>query len=91
MLEQRINILPVDKLAEIVGGRYRLVTLINRRLRQIMDGSPVLVEQKPNERLIETVAREIEAKKIWLEMPDDTVPVASNAHQDISELFDMDS
>lgn len=88
MLEQHINILPVDKLAGIVGGRFRLVALINRRMRELLHGSPMLVPFKQGERMIETVAREIEEGKIWLELPQEEM-ITTQA-DDFHELFDMD-
>lgn len=45
-----------------VGGYYNFVTIINRRLKEIRNGEPPMVETHDSEDEIDLVVREIEAK-----------------------------
>ena len=56
-----------DRLAEIVGGKFRLTRLISLRLRDLYNGAPLLVERKRNEANLAAVCREIEDGLISLE------------------------
>lgn len=87
MLHDELEILPVDRLARKVGGRFRLVTLVSKRLRAVNNGDPYLVEAHPGERPIETVCREIEEGKIWLETPEDAYATMREA-EDMEDLLD---
>lgn len=60
--------LNIDKLSKIVGGRYRLVALIQKRLRELYVGKPPLIEDYEGLKAYEIVAAEIEQEKIWLVM-----------------------
>ncbi len=53
-------------LAQAAGGRFRLVTLMQKRLRELQQGAPPLVENIENLEDYEIVAEEIRQKKIWL-------------------------
>jgi DNA-directed RNA polymerase subunit K/omega len=46
---------------EKVGGYYNFVTLINRRLKELRNGEPPMVESSQGEDEIDLVVREIEA------------------------------
>lgn len=53
-------------LALAAGGRFRLVSLMQKRLRELQQGAPPLVENIENLADYEIVAEEIRQKKIWL-------------------------
>lgn len=58
--------LNLDELSEIVGGRIRLVSLMQKRLRELGQGMRPLVESVEGLQDFEIVAEEIRQKKIWL-------------------------
>jgi len=72
-LYDSLHSIPLDQLAEKVGGRHKLTFLIAQRLCQINAGSPLLVEQGENEALLAAVCRELDEGKIWLEIPDEEI------------------
>jgi len=49
-----------------VGGYYNFVTLINRRLKELRNGEPPMVETSLHEDEIDLVVREIEASLLEL-------------------------
>ena len=53
-------------LSQTAGGRFRLVTLMQKRLRELQQGAPPLIENIENLADYEIVAEEIRQKKIWL-------------------------
>ncbi|MFM9996321.1 MAG: DNA-directed RNA polymerase subunit omega [Phycisphaerales bacterium] len=61
-----IEALKSDEIVERAGGRFKLCTLIQRRLVQIMDGARPLVERQGRSDL-EIVIAEVMQKKITLE------------------------
>jgi DNA-directed RNA polymerase subunit omega len=61
-----IEALKSDKIVEKVGGRFKLCTLIQRRLVQLMEGARPLVERQGRSDL-EIVIDEILHDKITLE------------------------
>jgi len=61
-----IEALKSDRIVEKVGGRFKLCTLIQRRLVQLMEGSRPLVERQGRSDL-EVVIDEILHDKITLE------------------------
>ncbi|MHC4871339.1 MAG: DNA-directed RNA polymerase subunit omega [Planctomycetota bacterium] len=89
MQHEAVKMLHTDKLADIVGGRYALTSLVAKRMRQLNGGAQPLVEEKPGERLIELVCREIETGKIWIEKPEIS-EIENEGFDDISELMDME-
>lgn len=54
----------IDELAKKAGGRFRLVALVQKRMRELQKGLPPLVERKPT--LFETVLEEVRTGAIWL-------------------------
>ncbi len=80
---ESLHNLPLDQLAEKVGGRHRLTVLISRRLRMFNAGAPYLVERQGNESLISVAAREILADKIWLD-------TAEYENEEVAAASDMD-
>jgi DNA-directed RNA polymerase subunit omega len=63
-----IEALKSEKIVEKAGGRFKLCTLIQRRLIQIMEGGRPLVERNGRSDL-EVVIEEIMQDKITLEFP----------------------
>ena len=62
----------IDEMAEKVGGRFILASLIQRRLQEIVLTAPHVLHQT-EESPIRMVLREIEEGKIELETDDDVV------------------
>ena len=58
--------LELDELTRIVGGRFCLVSLMQKRLRELQLGHPPLIENPEGMAPFEIVAEEIRQKKIWL-------------------------
>lgn len=57
--------IPLDELTEKVGGRFRLVSLVQKRMRELQRGLPPLVDS-PSKDLMDTVVLEIKAGKVSL-------------------------
>ena len=53
----------IDKLDEVVGGRFKLTALLQRRIQEVIRGSPRLIEGKTP---LRSALAEIEAGKIEL-------------------------
>jgi DNA-directed RNA polymerase subunit omega len=80
-----IEALKSDAIANKVGGRFKLCTLIQRRLIQLMEGSRPLVERHGRSDL-ELVIEEILQDKIELDFtPQPTLPPAE-AEEPVGEL-----
>lgn len=74
-----IEALKSDEIVEKIGGRFKLCTLIQRRLVQLMDGARPLVERQGRSDL-EIVIDEILQEKITLEyVPEAALPPAPSA------------
>ncbi|WP_437226219.1 DNA-directed RNA polymerase subunit omega [Planctomicrobium sp. SH661] len=73
-----LNELKEDSLAKKVGGRFKLSTLIQKRLVQLNRGSPPLVETqgKPS---MATVIEEILTDKIYLDASQNVIIAKDNA------------
>lgn len=56
-----------DALIDKVGGRFKLATLIQKRLVALMKGAPPLVELNTKDRM-KIVLREIVEDKIYLDL-----------------------
>ena len=54
----------IDDLVKKAGGRYGLVTLIQKRMRELQRGLPSLVERKTT--FLETAIDELVGDKVWL-------------------------
>lgn len=91
MQHESVKLIDIDILSAKVGGRFQFTSLVAKRLRAVNAGAPFLVEPEPGERAIETICREIEEGKVWLERatPAET-EVATVEAEDIDELLDMD-
>jgi DNA-directed RNA polymerase subunit K/omega len=66
----------IDELAEKVGGRFRLASLIQRRLQEVIRMAPHALHQA-EESPIRMVIREIEEGKIDLETDDEKVDASA--------------
>lgn len=58
------------KLIDKVGGRFRLTSLIQKRMHELVEGSRPLIEDTKGRTMIEVVIQEILQDKItWQEEP----------------------
>jgi DNA-directed RNA polymerase subunit omega len=57
-----------EEIIKKVGGRFRLSSLIQKRLVALNSGSRPLVDAEENEDRLQTVIREILEDKIYLDM-----------------------
>lgn len=83
MLEE----LKEEEIVNKVGGRFKLSTLIQKRLVQLNRGSRPLVEN-PSTNKMETVLQEILQDKIFLSSSGELAVVGEH---DEGDLLDMDS
>lgn len=63
-----MNPITLDKMLTKVGGKYRLVSLYQKRLRELQRGLPALVQAEDEEPLESLVCREILDGKVDLLM-----------------------
>ena len=63
MIEELKDIALADK----VGGRFKLTALIQRRLKELMDGSRPLIEDTQGKTQLEIVIQEILQDKIAID------------------------
>ena len=63
MIEELKDIALADK----VGGRFKLTALIQRRLKELMDGSRPLIEDAQGKTQLEIVIQEILQNKIAID------------------------
>ncbi len=83
MLEE----LKEEEIVNKVGGRFKLSTLIQKRLVQLNRGSRPLVDNPPENKM-EIVLQEILQDKIFLSEPGE-MTLATEQHD--GDLLDMDS
>lgn len=83
MLEE----LKEEEIVNKVGGRFKLSTLIQKRLVQLNRGSRPLVEPAPQDKM-EIVLQEILQDKIYLSSAGE---LAVSESSDDGDLLDMDS
>ncbi len=76
-----------EEIVNKVGGRFKLSTLIQKRLVQLNRGSRPLVDNPPENKM-EIVLQEILQDKIFLSAPDE-MALATEQHD--GDLLDMDS
>jgi DNA-directed RNA polymerase subunit omega len=62
-MEEKIRI--IDELDQKVGGRFRLTSLLQKRIRELVAGAPRLVEIK-SDNPIDVAIAEVRAGKIEL-------------------------
>ena len=87
MLEE----LKEEKLINKVGGRFKLSTLIQKRIVQLKQGSRVLVDTNGNENQMRVVLQEILQDKIFLD-ENDEVQLAPDAEPvtDVPDINPLD-
>ena len=68
MLEE----LKSEEIYNKVGGRFKLVALIQKRMNEIMQGGRPLIENTEGRTLLEIVVQEIMQDKITIDMGDET-------------------
>ncbi len=59
----------LEKMSKKVGGKFRLASLMQKRVRELLFGSPKLVETEHRD-YFEIALLEIESGKIGLPLPD---------------------
>ncbi|MEJ5342792.1 MAG: DNA-directed RNA polymerase subunit omega [Thermogutta sp.] len=69
-----------DALIDKVGGRFKLSTLIQKRLVALMKGAPPLVDLDTKDRM-QIVLREIMEDKIYLDLGGNVRTVADRSDQ----------
>ncbi|MGC6451505.1 MAG: DNA-directed RNA polymerase subunit omega [Pirellulaceae bacterium] len=87
MLEE----LKEEEIINKVGGRFKLSTLIQKRIVQLKQGSRVLVDASGNEDQMRLVLQEILQDKIFLD-EDDEVQVSPDAEPvtDVPDINPLD-
>ena len=87
MLEE----LKEEKLINKVGGRFKLSTLIQKRIVQLKQGSRVLVDTNGNQNQMRVVLQEILQDKIFLD-ENDEVQLAPDAEPvtDVPDINPLD-
>jgi len=66
-----INELKNSKLAEKVGGRFKLTALIQKRLTELLEGSRPLIDDPEGKTQLEIVIQEILEDKITIDLSTD--------------------
>jgi DNA-directed RNA polymerase subunit omega len=66
-----IEALKHEELMNKVGGSFKLSVLIQKRMKEIMNGSRALIEDTKNKTLMEIVVQEILEDKITYELPEE--------------------
>ncbi|PHQ78547.1 MAG: DNA-directed RNA polymerase subunit omega [Phycisphaera sp.] len=69
-----------EEIVDKFGGRFRLTTVIQRRLVQLMDGARPMVDRQGRSDL-EIVVAEIMADKIEIVEPDENIDVVEQAEE----------
>ena len=72
-----------DELIAKAGGRYRFVSLVQRRMRELQRGMPPLVEQRAS--LLATAIEELRQDKIWLVSGDEAEKLEEERVEDLPE------
>ena len=62
-----IEALKSDDIVNKVGGKFRLTALVQRRLKEIVDGSRPLIDDVRGKNLVEIVIQEIDEDKIEID------------------------
>ncbi|AQQ09908.1 hypothetical protein L21SP3_01729 [Sedimentisphaera cyanobacteriorum] len=66
-----IEALKRDEIYQKVGGSFKLSALLQKRMREIMDGARPLIEDTADKTVIEIVVEEILEDKITYEIEED--------------------
>ncbi|OHB61010.1 MAG: hypothetical protein A2167_01205 [Planctomycetes bacterium RBG_13_46_10] len=70
-----------DKIVNKVGGRFKLAALIQKRMKELLQGSRPLIEETEGKTMMEIVIQEILQDKITIE----GVPLDENSTKEDSE------
>ena len=70
----------LEKLSEKTGGRFRLAALMQKRVRELLFGSPKLVETDTHD-LFEIALLEIESGRLKLQLPDSAADKGKQANE----------
>lgn len=65
-----IEALKKQEIVDKVGGKFKLSALIQKRMKEIMEGSRPLIEDTKGKTLMEIVVEEIMEDKITYELED---------------------
>ena len=76
-----------EEIVNLVGGRFKLSTLIQKRLVQLNQGANPLVDTTSNDKM-EIVLQEIREQKIRLDMSDEVV--TADGGPDFSQAPELD-
>ena len=82
MLEE----LKSEKIVNKVGGRFKLVALVQRRMQELLQGSRPLIDNTEGKTMIEIVAQEILQDKINFEGAPDRKGVNLDAERATNPL-----
>lgn len=74
----------LERLTQKVGGRFKLTSLLQKRLAELVKGSPPLVDL-PSNNFFEVALREIEEGRIELLRPWTTEEAAPRALSEVGE------
>lgn len=85
-----IEALKEEEIVNKVGGRFKLSTLIQKRLVALNAGARPLVEMDTHEKM-EVVVQEILQDKIYLDAAGDVQVAGPEADADAAPEFDLDS
>ena len=80
-----------EQIIQKVGGRFKLTTLMQKRLVALNGGSRPLVKVREGEDRIQVVIREIMQDKIYLDSSDNLQTVEVDATLDAVPELDLDS
>jgi DNA-directed RNA polymerase subunit K/omega len=70
----------LEDLSRETGGRYLLVTLMQKRLRELQHGQPPLVENIKGLLPHEVVAEEVRQGKVWLITGEEALEIRRERH-----------
>ena len=71
----------IDDLVAKAGGRYGLVSLIQKRMRELQRGLPSLVQRKGT--LLETAVEELVQNKLWLATGEEAEGLRPERHAEL--------
>ncbi len=84
-----IEALKSDEVVNKVGGRFKLASIVQKRLVDVTFGAPLLVE-RGNKTLMEAVVQEVLEGKLTLEIPVRAAKAAPEPAGDEAEDEDED-
>lgn len=79
-----IEALKSDEVVNKVGGRFKLASIVQKRLVDVTFGAPLLVE-RGNKTLMEAVVQEVLEGKLTLEIPERAAKAAPEPAEEEAE------